>query len=54
VIEMGEKRMTSMKIDGEVLDKAKELGLNISQFCENSLKRAIKALESLERNKNGE
>ena len=42
---MGKKRMTSMRIDGEVIDKAKEIGLNISQFCENALKQAIKALE---------
>ena len=42
---MGKKRMTSMRIDGEVIDKAKEIGINISQFCENALKQAIKALE---------
>ena len=42
---MGKKRMTSMRIDGDIIDKAKEIGLNISQFCENALKQAIKALE---------
>ena len=45
MIEMGKKRMTSIRIDGEIIDKAKEIGLNISQFCENALKQGIKALE---------
>ena len=43
--EMGKKRMTSIRIDGEIIDKAKELGLNISKTCENALKEAIRRLE---------
>ena len=42
---MGKKRMTSIRIDGEIIDRAKEIGLNISKTCENALKDAIEALE---------
>ncbi len=42
---MGKKARTTLTIDSEVLKKAHEIGLNISQFCENALKQAIKALE---------
>ena len=42
---MGKKRMTSIRIDGEIIDKAKEMGLNISKTCENALREAIEALE---------
>ncbi len=37
--------MTSIRIDGEIIDRAKEIGLNISKTCENALKEAIEALE---------
>ena len=37
--------MTSIRIDGDIIDKAKEIGLNISKTCENALKEAIEALE---------
>ena len=37
--------MTSIRIDGKIIDKAKELGLNISKTCENALKEAIRRLE---------
>jgi post-segregation antitoxin (ccd killing protein) len=42
---MGKKARTTLTIDAEVLRKAHEIGLNVSQFCENALKQAIKALE---------
>ncbi len=42
---MGQKARTTLTIDSEVLKKAHEIGLNVSQFCENALKQAIKALE---------
>ena len=42
---MGKKARTTLTIDEEVLRKAHEIGLNVSQFCENALKQAIKALE---------
>ena len=41
---MGKKARTTLTIDEEVLRKAKEIGLNISQFCENKLKQAIEQL----------
>lgn len=41
---MGKKARTTLTIDEEVLRKAKEIGLNISQFCENKLKKAIEQL----------
>ena len=39
------KKKINLYIEEEVMKKAKEIGLNISQFCENALKQAIKALE---------
>ena len=42
---MGKKARTTLTIDEEILRKAQEIGLNVSQFCENALKQAIKALE---------
>jgi len=41
---MGKKARTTLTIDAEVLKKAHEIGLNVSQFCENALKEAIEAL----------
>jgi len=41
---MGKKARTTLTIDEEVLKKAQEIGLNVSQFCENALKEAIEAL----------
>jgi hypothetical protein len=32
-------------MDAEVLRKAHEIGLNVSQFCENALREAIRRLE---------
>ena len=43
---MTNKVRTTIYLDKEVVKKAKEIGLNISQFCENALKEAIKRLES--------
>ena len=42
---MGEKTYTSIYIDKEVLEKAREIGLNVSKTCENALKEAIRRLE---------
>jgi post-segregation antitoxin (ccd killing protein) len=42
---LGKKTRTTLTIDKDVLQKAKEIGLNISQFCENALKEAIETLE---------
>ena len=43
---MGRKKITSMRIDEDLLRKAHELGLNVSKVCENALKEAIERLES--------
>gem|GEM_PF-4002771 len=41
------KRRTTLLLDEEVVKKAKKLGINISQFCENALREAIKRLEGM-------
>ena len=43
---MGKQKRVSLTIDKEVVQKAKELGLNMSKVCENCLKEAIKRLTS--------
>ena len=40
------KKSVTIRIDAEVVEKAKELGLNISKVCENALKEKIAILES--------
>ena len=42
---MGKKRATVIRVDEEVLKKAKELGLNVSKTCENLLRMEIEHLE---------
>ena len=37
--------MTTIRIDSEILDKAHNLGLNVSKVAENALKDAINRLE---------
>ena len=39
------KKKVSILIDKEILEKAHELGINISKVCENSLKLYIQAIE---------
>lgn len=48
------KVRTTLLIDKEVIEKAKELGLNLSKVCENCLKQYIKALESVRMTNGGE
>jgi len=40
------KKMTTIRIDPEILRKAHELGINISKACENSLRILIQAIEN--------
>ena len=40
-------------MDEEVVKKAKKIGLNLSQFCENALREAIKRLEGTKTETNG-
>ena len=42
---MGKNARATLTIDTEVLQKAHEIRINISQFCENALKEAIEVLE---------
>ena len=43
---MGKKVRINLSVNEEVIEKAKEIGLNISKVCENALIRSINALES--------
>ena len=43
---MGMKVKTTLNIDRDVIKRAKEVGINISQLCENALKEAIRRLEA--------
>jgi len=40
------KKRTTLYIEAELIEKAKELGLNVSKICENALKEAIKRMEN--------
>ena len=40
------KKRTTLYIEAGLVEKAKELGLNVSKICENALKEAIKRMES--------
>ena len=40
------KKKLNLYIEEKIVDNAKELGLNISKVCENSLKLAIAQMES--------
>ena len=41
---MGKKGKVTLYMDTEIVEKAKELGFNISKLCENCLKEAIRRL----------
>ena len=43
---MGKRIVTSIRIDEDVLRRAKEVGLNISKISENALREAIARLET--------
>ncbi len=42
---MGKKRLTSMRLDEELIEKAHDLGLNTTKVCENALKDMIRRIE---------
>jgi hypothetical protein len=42
---MGKRKMTTIRIDEELLTKAHDLGLNVSKLSENALKDAIDRME---------
>ena len=43
---MGRKVKVTLSIDQKVVKSAKQIGLNLSQFCENALKEAVKTLKT--------
>ena len=45
---MGKQVRVNMTIDSEVVEKAKEIGLNLSKVAENALIKAIRALERMD------
>ena len=46
VLKMGKKVRTTLTIDEEVLKTAMQIGINVSQFCENALRKGIERLEN--------
>ncbi len=40
------KKITTMRIDEELLEKAHHLGLNVSKISENAIKEAIEKMEA--------
>ena len=42
------KKITSIYLERELIENAKEIGLNISKVCEIALKNRIKAISSME------
>ena len=50
---MGKKKNVLLYMDEEIVEKAKKMGLNLSQFCENALKEAIERLSSPKTETNG-
>lgn len=43
---MGQKKITTMRIDEELIKKAHDLGLNVSKISENAIKEAIERMEA--------
>ena len=43
--ELGKKKITTMRIDAELLKKAHDIGLNVSKISENAIREAIKRME---------
>jgi post-segregation antitoxin (ccd killing protein) len=46
VIDLGNKKTTTMRIDEDLLKKAHNLGLNVSKISENAIKEAIEKMEA--------
>ena len=45
---MVETKVTSIRLPKDLLEKAQDLGLNVSKVCENCLRKAVSKLEELE------
>ena len=50
---MGKRVKVNLTMDEEVVKEAKKIGINLSQFCENALREAIKRLKGLKTETNG-
>jgi len=46
VNKVGQKKITTMRIDEELIKKAHDLGLNVSKISENAIKEAIERMEA--------
>jgi len=44
---MGKKRNVVLYLDGEIVEKIRELGFNLSKTCENHLKHLINQFSSI-------
>jgi hypothetical protein len=42
---LGKKKITTMRIDEDLIKKAHDLGLNVTKICENALKVMIARIE---------
>jgi post-segregation antitoxin (ccd killing protein) len=47
VNELGKKKITTMRIDEELINKAHDLGLNVSKISENAIREAIERMETV-------
>lgn len=45
MFQSGKKKITTMRIDAELLKKAHDIGLNVSKISENAIREAIKRME---------
>ena len=43
---MSPKKNVMIRVDAEIAERAKNIGLNISKVCENALFRAVEAMEA--------
>jgi len=46
VNKLGQKKITTMRIDEELIKKAHDLGLNVSKVSENAIREAIEKMEA--------
>ena len=43
---MGKKKLTTMRLDEDLVRKAHDLGLNVTKVCENAIKDLINRIEN--------
>jgi post-segregation antitoxin (ccd killing protein) len=47
VSKLGRKKITTMRIDEELVKKAHDLGLNVSKISENAIREAVDRMETV-------